>query len=97
MVELTESNRLYDKPLHPYTEALLSAVPIADPELETTKNRIKLDGDLPSPINPPKGCKFSTRCIYAKDKCKAERAKFREIEKGHFAACHFSEEIFLNK
>ncbi|MDN5305017.1 MAG: oligopeptide transport system ATP-binding protein [Fusobacteriaceae bacterium] len=97
MVELTESNKLYEKPLHPYTEALLSAVPIADPEVEATKNRIKLEGDLPSPINPPKGCKFSTRCKYVKDKCKQERPVMREIEPGHFASCHFSEEIFLNK
>lgn len=95
MVELAASDPLYDKPLHPYTEALMSAVPIADPEVEVTKNRIKLEGDLPSPINPPKGCKFSTRCPYAKDRCRAERPVIREIIEGRFAACHYSEELYL--
>ena len=95
MVELAESNPLYAKPLHPYTEALMSAVPIADPELEIGKNRIKLEGDLPSPINPPTGCKFSTRCPYAKDRCRVERPVMREIIEGRFASCHYSEEIYL--
>lgn len=95
MVELAASDPLYDKPLHPYTEALMSAVPIADPEVEVTKNRIKLEGDLPSPINPPKGCKFSTRCPYAKDRCRAERPIIREVIAGRFAACHYSEELYL--
>lgn len=89
LVELTESDKLYDNPLHPYTEALMSAVPIADPEAETSKNRIKLEGDLPSPVNPPKGCKFSTRCRYVQDICKRERPEIREVEEGHFVACHF--------
>ncbi len=95
MVELSGSNVLYEKPLHPYTEALMSAVPIADPEVEVAKNRIKLEGDLPSPVNPPKGCKFSTRCPYVKDKCREERPKMREIIDGRYASCHFSEEIFI--
>lgn len=95
MVELAASDPLYERPLHPYTEALMSAVPIADPEVEVAKNRIKLEGDLPSPINPPKGCKFSTRCPYAKDKCRAERPVIREVIEGRFAACHYSEELYL--
>ncbi len=95
MVELAESDPLYEKPLHPYTEALMSAVPIADPEIEVAKNRIKLEGDLPSPMNPPKGCKFSTRCPYATDKCNQERPLLREIVKGRYAACHRSEELYL--
>ena len=93
LVELSESDELSAKPLHPYTQALLSAVPIADPELEVSKNRIKLEGDLPSPINPPKGCKFSTRCAYVKDRCISERPSLREVEPGHYAACHYAEEI----
>jgi oligopeptide transport system ATP-binding protein len=97
LVELSESDELYEKPLHPYTQALLSAVPIADPELEVSKNRIKLEGDLPSPINPPKGCKFSTRCSYAQDRCRNERPSLREVEKGHYAACHYSEAIRMGK
>jgi len=97
MVELAESNPLYAMPLHPYTEALMSAVPIADPELEIGKNRIKLEGDLPSPMNPPKGCKFSTRCPYVKEKCTKERPVMREIIEGRFTACHYSEELYLKK
>ena len=93
VVELSESDELYDSPLHPYTQALLSAVPIADPDVEVSKKRIKLEGDLPSPINPPKGCKFSTRCNYAKDRCLSERPVLREIKSGHYAACHYAEEI----
>lgn len=93
IVELAESDELYENPLHPYTMALMSAVPIADPEKEISKNRIKLTGDLPSPINPPEGCKFSTRCIYVQEKCRQERPKLREIQEKHFTACHFAEEI----
>ncbi|OQY10618.1 MAG: oligopeptide ABC transporter ATP-binding protein OppF [Fusobacteriia bacterium 4572_132] len=97
LVELTESDKLYDNPLHPYTEALMSAVPIADPEAETSKNRIKLEGDLPSPVNPPKGCKFSTRCHYVQDRCKKERPIIKEVKPGHFVACHFPGEFGKNK
>lgn len=97
LVELSESDRLYAKPLHPYSEVLMSAVPIADPEVEVSKKRIKLEGDLPSPVNPPKGCKFSTRCPYVKDKCREERPKLREVVEGRYAACHFSEELYLGK
>lgn len=97
LVELCKSDDLYSKPLHPYTQVLMSAVPIADPDLEVSKKRIKLEGDLPSPVNPPSGCKFSTRCPYVKDKCKKERPIIREVLEGRYAACHFSEELYLNK
>lgn len=93
MVEVTESNKLYDNPMHPYTKALLSAVPIADPEIEVTRNRVKLEGELPSPINPPKGCKFSTRCSYVKERCHKERPVLKEVEPGHFVSCHFAGEL----
>jgi oligopeptide transport system ATP-binding protein len=88
IVELTESRLLYKRPLHPYTKALLSAVPIPDPLVEKKRNRIILEGDVPSPANPPLGCHFSTRCQYAFDRCRAEDPAFREVEPGHFAACH---------
>jgi oligopeptide/dipeptide ABC transporter ATP-binding protein len=97
LVELSESDRLYAKPLHPYSEVLMSAVPIADPEIEVSKKRIKLEGDLPSPVNPPEGCKFSTRCPYVKDRCREERPKLREVVEGRYSACHFSEELYLGK
>jgi len=97
LVELCKSDDLYEKPLHPYTQVLMSAVPIADPDLEVSKKRIKLEGDLPSPVNPPSGCKFSTRCPYAKDKCKEERPVIREVLEGRYVACHFSEDLYLNK
>lgn len=97
LVELCKSDDLYAKPLHPYTQVLMSAVPIADPDLEVSKKRIKLEGDLPSPVNPPSGCKFSTRCPYAKDKCKEERPVIREVLEGRYVACHFSEDLYLNK
>ncbi|MFD3156110.1 ABC transporter ATP-binding protein [Haloimpatiens sp. FM7330] len=88
MVELASSHVLYDKPLHPYTQALLSAIPVPDPEIERTKKRIKLEGEVPSPINPKPGCKFAARCRYAKPICKEKTPEFKEIEKDHFVACH---------
>ncbi|QSX06166.1 ATP-binding cassette domain-containing protein [Sedimentibacter sp. zth1] len=88
MVELTTSERLFEHTLHPYTQVLLSAIPDAEPDQEKQKNSIKIEGEVPSPINPPKGCKFSTRCCYANDLCKAERPVLKEVEKGHFVACH---------
>ena len=93
IVELSESDELYQMPLHPYTKALMSAVPIADPEKEITKNRIRLKGELPSPINPPKGCKFCTRCSYVEDICKDKRPVLREIIKGRFVSCHLADKI----
>ncbi|GBG09105.1 oligopeptide ABC transporter ATP-binding protein OppF [Paenibacillus sp. MY03] len=90
IVELAESGELYDNPRHPYTRALLSAIPIPDPQVEATRERIVLKGDLPSPINPPKGCQFHTRCPLATDKCKTDEPKLAEVSKGHFAACHYA-------
>ncbi|MFA7572774.1 MAG: oligopeptide/dipeptide ABC transporter ATP-binding protein [Lutispora sp.] len=88
LVELASSAELYKKPMHPYTQALLSAIPIADPDVERSRKRILLEGDVPSPINPPPGCRFKTRCRYAKDICSQEMPAFREIDKDHFVACH---------
>ena len=84
MVELSDSVDLYKKPLHPYTEALLSAVPIADPKASRERKKIMLIGDVPSPVNPPEGCRFSGRC----SRCMKERPQLREVEPGHFVACH---------
>jgi len=86
MVEIARSEEIFKKPLHPYTEALLSAIPTTN--ADKPKNQIILEGDIPSPVNPPKGCKFHTRCRYAKDICREEEPLFREVEPGHFAACH---------
>ncbi len=91
MVELAPSGELYKKPLHPYTEALLSAVPIADPRASRTRKKIMLTGDVPSPVNPPAGCRFSGRCRYVTDKCTKVRPDLREVEPGHFVACHLHE------
>ncbi|TLS35699.1 ABC transporter ATP-binding protein [Pseudalkalibacillus caeni] len=90
LVELTESDKLYANPKHPYTRALLSAVPIADPEFE--QERIVLRGDVPSPSNPPKGCPFHTRCPEAMDICKSVNPAFREDDEGHYVACHLYDE-----
>ena len=92
LVELTNSKSLYRKPLHPYTKALLSAIPIPDPKVSRSRRRIVLEGDVPSPVNPPKGCKFHTRCIYAREACEEERPVMVEMEKGHFCACHMVKE-----
>ena len=86
IVEIADKESLFAGPQHPYTEALLSAVPVPDPTVKP--NRIILQGDVPSPIKPPPGCHFHTRCPYAFDRCKAERPAMREVGPGHFAACH---------
>ncbi|MEN9934395.1 MAG: hypothetical protein RLZZ387_974 [Chloroflexota bacterium] len=93
LVELAESETLLRNPLHPYTEALLSAIPSADPDVRT--KRILMPGEVPSPANPPPGCVFHPRCRYAKDICKQQAPPLREVVPGHYAACHFSEEIRL--
>lgn len=87
-VELASNEVLYASPKHPYTQALISAIPEADPDYESTKERTKLEGEVPSPLNPPSGCKFRTRCKYATERCAKETPEFREIEPDHFVACH---------
>lgn len=88
MVELASSEKLYANPMHPYTQALLSAIPIPDPEVSRNKKRIPLEGEVPSPINPKPGCRFAPRCRFAKPICTQENPVLKEIEPGHFAACH---------
>ena len=93
MVELAESNEICDKPLHPYTKALMSAVPMPDPKTARENKRIALSGDIPSPLNAPSGCPFRTRCPYATDVCAKDMPEFKEVKPGHFVACHRVEEI----
>jgi oligopeptide/dipeptide ABC transporter ATP-binding protein len=93
IVEMTGAEELLRHPLHPYTEALVSAVPPADPDIKT--QRIVLEGDVPSPANPPPGCVFHPRCRYAQDICHQQVPELEEIEPGHFASCHFARELHL--
>ena len=88
MVELAESHELTEHPVHPYTKSLISAIPIADPKIAKASKRIVLEGDVPSPLNPPSGCRFRTRCPYATEKCAEEVPRWREITDGHYVACH---------
>ncbi|HXR58231.1 MAG TPA: dipeptide ABC transporter ATP-binding protein [Burkholderiales bacterium] len=90
IVELADRKALYEDPLHPYTKALLSAVPIPDPRLEAKRERMVLRGEVPSPLNPPSGCVFHPRCPIAVDRCSAEIPPLREIKPGHWAACHLA-------
>lgn len=93
MVELADANEICDHPLHPYSKALMSAVPMPDPKIARANQRIALQGDIPSPLNAPSGCPFRTRCQYATDKCAESMPEFREVSKGHFVACHRVAEI----
>lgn len=88
LVELTSSKALYDEPLHPYTKALLSAIPIPDPDIEESRERIILEGELPSPIDPPSGCVFRTRCPFAMEVCAEVKPPWQEVEQDHYVACH---------
>jgi oligopeptide transport system ATP-binding protein len=87
-MEMTDSDALYGNPLHPYTQALISAAPIPNPTVDRARERIILEGDIPSPINPPKGCNFSTRCAHADKRCKEEEPELLDVGCGHFVACH---------
>ncbi len=93
MVELADAASIYDRPLHPYTKALISAVPVPDPKVAKANKRIELTGEIPSPLNAPSGCPFHTRCPYAADACKESMPAFEEVETGRFVACHRVKDI----
>ena len=93
IVELADAKEIYDHPLHPYSKALISAVPIPDPNIARANQRIPLGGDIPSPLNAPSGCPFRTRCPYATAACAEAMPEFREVSKGHFVACHNMEKV----
>ena len=93
MVELADADTIYNRPLHPYSQSLLSSVPLPDPKAARANKRIVLHGDIPSPLNAPSGCPFRTRCPYATAKCAEAMPEFKEVEKGHFVACHRVAEI----
>lgn len=90
VVEECAAKELYDNPAHPYTKALISAIPIPDPKIEKTRQRIVLQGQVPSPIDPPAGCRFAGRCPFAKEECKASSPALKEVAPGHFVSCHFA-------
>lgn len=93
MVELADSKEIYERPLHPYTKSLISAVPLPDPKLARANKRIPLSGDIPSPLNAPSGCPFRTRCPYATEQCAETMPEFNEVSNGHFVACHNVDKI----
>jgi peptide/nickel transport system ATP-binding protein len=93
IVELSTTAELFSDPKHPYTEALVSAVPVPDPDYGV--ERIVLEGDVPSPVDPPPGCYFHPRCRYAEERCRTEPPDYREVAEGHFATCHFADSLKL--
>ena len=93
MVELADADTIYNRPMHPYSKSLLSAVPLPDPKAARANKRIVLHGDIPSPLNAPSGCPFRTRCPYATEQCALSMPEFKEVEKGHFVACHRVAEV----
>ena len=96
IVELGECDDVFDSPLHPYTQAFLSAIPLPDPDSEEGRTRIVLEGDVPNPANPPSGCRFHTRCHYATDLCSEEDPEFRSVNTDgtpHMVACHYAEQF----
>ena len=93
MVEMADANEIYLRPLHPYSKALMSAVPVPDPKIARANHRIALEGDIPSPLNAPSGCPFRTRCPYATEECALSMPEFKEVSKGHMVACHHVDEI----
>ena len=88
LVEISDSKEVYSNPVHPYTKALLSAIPIPNPDIAKSKQRIILEGDIPSPIDPPPGCRFMSRCRYAKPICGEVEPELKEVSSGHCVACH---------
>jgi oligopeptide/dipeptide ABC transporter ATP-binding protein len=95
IMEMASVDALYNNPQHPYTQALLSAVPVPDPVIEANRERVILEGDIPSPANPPPGCPFNTRCPVAQERCVTEVPEWRELEPSHWVACHFAENVHL--
>ena len=93
LVELADSYELTFHSVHPYTRSLISAIPVADPKTARESRRIVLEGDVPSPLNPPSGCRFRTRCPCADEQCAAEEPKWREVSGGHYAACHHLDKV----
>lgn len=93
LMEVAPSQELFENPLHPYTKALISAIPIPDPKLAKKKRKMTLKGEIPSPLHPPSGCRFHTRCPFAKEICEREKPPLREVEPGHWVACHFWDEL----
>jgi oligopeptide transport system ATP-binding protein len=93
MVELADAAEICDHPLHPYSQSLMSAVPVPDPKVARANKRIALSGDIPSPLNAPSGCPFRTRCAYATEQCACEMPEFKEAAPGHFVACHNLDKI----
>jgi len=93
LIELARTEKLFESPLHPYTKGLLSAIPVPDPKVARSRKRILLTGEIPSPLNPPSGCRFHTRCPFARELCHEEEPQFREVAPGHWVSCHFWDEL----